>query len=631
MIPIRLALISLLLHALVAQSQDTSVVYLLPEAEANIVAGSRFASEKLDVDYGLQFKSLAEILSQQSAHTCLLYGPPGTAASARLGGLPADHTTIIWEGQTLESPTLGQADLSLFPAFLFDDVELERPAVGSAFPASTFGGALILKNSEATENSAGLYVERSSLQNDAIGLRLGGIKGKLNSSTRVFVQSMLNRFDYVDYYKFDHPKETQYHNDGRNVQVMQKLDWRMNAHNRMELSAWYIDRKMELPRLMGDYGQSFAEQDDDQFRASLLWNRQYSHSTLSFRLGHNYEFQHYTDRQAEDMTPFIDSRMTTHRSVGEATLKMFATDSTWVIFALRHTATTAFNSNFSNHEAQRQVMALSAQGVRYLRHLKVSVASRLETRAAGKVAVEPAGDLVVKYPWRGFILSASGHRKFRQPDLNELFWVPGGNPELKAESGWQTTAGLAWNFHKTGVTGTLNATYRRSWINNSIWWWPAADQPSVFEAGNVYYLENEELQLGANVSWKKWTANATYINLKSTFNWADAEPRVQSYAPAHSAFASLLFNEKHCWVRASARFVGERPTSSEVGVSAPLEALLLANAAMGFELRRGSVLLEPSVAVDNMFNARTEYVRSYAQPGRVVYARLTLQFSKLKS
>jgi len=56
-----------------------------------------------------------------------------------------------------------------------------------------------------------------------------------------------------------------------------------------------------------------------------------------------------------------------------------------------------------------------------------------------------------------FYFSASISRNYNLPTLNDLYWYPGGNKELKAESGIEVESGL--NFSKT-----LNTSFHFQWL-----------------------------------------------------------------------------------------------------------------------------------------------------------------------
>ena len=67
------------------------------------------------------------------------------------------------------------------------------------------------------------------------------------------------------------------------------------------------------------------------------------------------------------------------------------------------------------------------------------------------------------------MLKASTSRNFRFPTLNDLYFLPGGNPNLKRESGWTYDIGASFAVGKEDVyslTGSVNwfGSYVKDWI-----------------------------------------------------------------------------------------------------------------------------------------------------------------------
>ena len=58
------------------------------------------------------------------------------------------------------------------------------------------------------------------------------------------------------------------------------------------------------------------------------------------------------------------------------------------------------------------------------------------------------------------VAKASVSRNFRFPTLNDLYFLPGGNPDLKNETGVQYEAGLSF---ATGKEGSWSLSGSASW------------------------------------------------------------------------------------------------------------------------------------------------------------------------
>ena len=73
------------------------------------------------------------------------------------------------------------------------------------------------------------------------------------------------------------------------------------------------------------------------------------------------------------------------------------------------------------------------------------------------------------------VAKASISRNYRFPSLNDLYFLPGGNPDLKKEHGFTYDAGLSFATGRDGVyTLRGEATWFDSYIDNWIVWLPTA-------------------------------------------------------------------------------------------------------------------------------------------------------------
>ncbi|WP_372638458.1 TonB-dependent receptor, partial [Fodinibius sp.] len=71
----------------------------------------------------LHTQSIGETLSLQSSLFIKNNGPGGMATASQRG-LSSEQIQVLWEGIPINSPTLGQADLSLLPTSFFSGVQV---------------------------------------------------------------------------------------------------------------------------------------------------------------------------------------------------------------------------------------------------------------------------------------------------------------------------------------------------------------------------------------------------------------------------------------------------------------------------------------------------------------------------
>lgn len=102
------------------------------------------------------------------------------------------------------------------------------------------------------------------------------------------------------------------------------------------------------------------------------------------------------------------------------------------------------------------------------------------------------------------VAKASISRNYRFPSLNDLYFLPGGNPDLKKEHGFTYDAGLSFATGRDGVyTLRGEATWFDSYIDNWIVWLPTAKgfwTPKNVKEVHAYGVE---VKAGLTYSWPK--------------------------------------------------------------------------------------------------------------------------------
>lgn len=152
--------------------------------------------DSLDLVKGLS-ENAAELLSRQSGVYIKSYGLGSSATSSIRGG-SAGQTSVIWNGLPLQSPMLGQLDLSLLPVTFIDQMEVRYGGNGASWGSGAIGGIITLDNH--AHYGIGQQLDlRSSLGNfgrwdQQLKWQYGN--QQLAGSTRLFYQQAKNEFPY---------------------------------------------------------------------------------------------------------------------------------------------------------------------------------------------------------------------------------------------------------------------------------------------------------------------------------------------------------------------------------------------------------------------------------------------------
>jgi len=139
------------LQAVVVFSQNLKDTLKLSQVDVTgnfTLRNEGFKKVRIDSSTLVQYLStdLATILSQQSTIFVKSYGNGGLATPA-FRGTTANHTQVEWNGINIDSPMLGQTDLSQVQASQFESLEILYGAATVARTSGAFGGVINLVTS----------------------------------------------------------------------------------------------------------------------------------------------------------------------------------------------------------------------------------------------------------------------------------------------------------------------------------------------------------------------------------------------------------------------------------------------------------------------------------------------------
>ena len=118
-------------------------------------------------------------------------------------------------------------------------------------------------------------------------------------------------------------------------------------------------------------------------------------------------------------------------------------------------------------------------------------------------------------PKGNIMLKASVSRNYRFPTLNDLYFLPGGNPDLKNEQGFTYDAGVSFDVGKQGVYkfgGGVN--WFDSYIDDWIIWLPTTK--GFFSPRNVKKVHAYGVEVKANLAVQP--AKDWLIDLNGTYS-----------------------------------------------------------------------------------------------------------------
>lgn len=604
--------------------------------------------------------SMADILTFNSSIFVKSYGR-ATLSTVAFRGTSPSHTQVTWNGMRINNPMLGMTDFSTIPSYFIDQASLLHGTSSVNETGGGLGGLVRLSTTPDTpEGFNAQYVQGiGSFSTFDEFARITYGSDKWHISTRAVNSSSPNDYKYVNHdkkiniYDDDHNIIDQYHPTERNksgsfrdTHILQEIYYNTLKGDRFGLNAWYIDSNRELPMLTTDYGNAsdFENRQREQtFRSVLSWDHNRTKWKAGLKGGYIHTWMAYDYKRevaSGNWATMTRSRSRVNTIYGQAEGE-FTPNRKWFftgnISAHQHFVRSQ-DKNIILQDGNKAIVgydkgrielsgSLSAK-LQPTERLGMSVVLREEMFGTEWAPLIPAFFIDGLISRTGNImLKASVSRNYRFPTLNDLYFLPGGNPDLRNEHGFTYDAGASFEIGKNEVY-SLNGsvTWFDSRINDWIIWLPTTK--GFFSPRNVKKVHAYGVEVTANLGlqpFKGW-----FLDLNGSYSWTPSvnegekmSPADQSvgkqlpYVPKNSAsFSGRLawrswgFLYKWCWY--SERFT---MSSNDYTLTGHLPQYFMSNISLEKGLSFKPVDLSLKFAVNNLFNEDYLSVLSRPMPG----------------
>ncbi len=605
--------------------------------------------------------SVADILTQNTPVFIKSYGR-GTMATASMRGTAPSHTKVTWNGMALNSPMLGMVDFSYIPAYLVDDATLYHGAASVGVSGGGLGGAVTLSTRPADSDGFSLrYIQGiGSFSTCDEFLRIGYGSRRWQLSTRVLYSSSDNDFRYTNYHKIKQPV---YDDEGNQVgsryvedrnrscdfadfHILQEAYYNSASGHRIGLAAWYMSSHRGVPKISTDYrddNMTRTRQNENTLRAVVSWQVIRGSLKVGARAGYTYTDMLYSYRydltgSGQQMIDGIHSQSYVNSLFVKADAEYTIGDK-WLfsadIAANQHFVRSVDrsiivqdgSSAVIGYDQARAEMSVCAS-VKYRPAQRVGIAASIREDLYGEQFTPPIPALFVDVllSKRGeVLLKGSVTRNYRYPTLNDLYFMPGGNPDLKPEQGFSYDVGLSTRLSSERVKFSAAATWFDSYIDDWILW--RATAKGFWTPLNIKRVHSYGVELRASLDvdlGRRWSlqANALYtvthaVNHGDPVSVNDASiGRQLPYIPVYSGSASVRLNWRdwsiiYKWNHYSQRYT---TSSNDLRLSDPVMPYYMSDLSLERRIALRPLDLSLRFDVRNLLNEEYETVLSHPMP-----------------
>ena len=546
--------------------------------------------------------TIAEVL-QERAPLYVRHYAGGLSTISQRGGT-ASQTLVLLDGLRIASPMLGQLDLSLLPTVMFDAIEVTSSASGALYGTDAMGGIVNMqttpsKSKTSISTGTGTWGRRQAT------VYASHRQGQVYSTVAAGWDKFRGDYPYWNRALFPPRNTPREGGDQEKWSIFGSTQW-MRENDQWRLSTWYNEAERGLPDINSTL-PSGERQWDKHLRVWTQGRRDFKWGSVSAS-----SIVHVGALRYLNPVVGIDD---IGRTVLASTQIEIQTDPerTWRLGSgIEAGSGHADHPSLSNDNRVRHFAAF-AFATSQLGRLILYPALRLDhyVRQVSVQTVNPRLGMNVRLSSR-LRLKSSIASGFRMPTLNDLFWLPGGNPELRPERGWTYDIGVIWANGR--LQGEVTGFVKR--LRDQIVWQPLP--AGYWGSLNVDRLVTRGLEISVDYN-KRITPQAAIRGRVLWIYLSQVRGLFLRLIPRHEIKSHASVQWRFVSASISAAYTGPRAVTLETESA----AFFLVHSKIRVHAGRVAV----GFRVDNLFNTRYEYLPSNPMPPRHGRLDLTLNIN----
>lgn len=422
--------------------------------------------------------SLAEVLADNSTVYIKSLGQ-GAMSTSSFRGTSASHTQVLWNGIKINPSMSSSFDFSQIPVFFVDNVSMYHGNSHLKGGTGALGGSINIENVADYDNKTlgRVFFEYGSWNTytAAAGINLAG--KKFLSRTKFYYQSSDNNFKYLNKVLskdpfYENRKESEY----KQIGAMQEFYYNINSNSNLSANIWYQYGERFLPQPIMVNVSQHEQQKESSVKSLLTYNYIQNRHTLNLKLAYLWSllkwnqwydslFDGSSTKNYSNSVQFIADYTYTHSSKFRLNTQ-FAYNRDWV-------DATAY----SVKRAERDVFSLQANALYSISNNFSMQAQVMEEMNNSRFASTFSFAAVYRAFKDKFKIKANIAYNYKFPSMNDLYWQPGGDENLRPEKGFSYD--LTFSYNDVLIKDKLlieltNSLYLMN-INDWIMWLPNSD------------------------------------------------------------------------------------------------------------------------------------------------------------
>ncbi len=571
----------------------------------------KFTIDKLTLS-SYQFQDMANLLSQQVPVFVKSYGV-NNLATLNFRGSSAAQSQVYWNGVPIQNAALGVADVSLLPVSLMNKVNVVMGSSSALWGSGNMGGALLVENdlprfSKEEEYTQSVSAVGGSFQQYRLGVNATMSSPKLVLGVNVFGQSAKNNFPHQR-----NGQEQYMTNAGlRSGVALVQAGYKLNDKQVIGLKAWYQQYYREIPPALFE-SASAKNQRDESLRLLLDWQKK-GKTPIYAKLSFIRDYMEYEDSSILLETNNITSQ--TYAEIGVS--RSWKNQHHLKLFAPVHLL---WMQRVQQNDTKSQRRAALAMAYAFNnRRGDIELAAHLRGEVVNNNSFLLPGVSASYAPFSWLSIGANVQRTYRVPTLNELYYIPGGNEQLKPEKGWAQS--LGYNV-STGIAQVKLhhglSVYNRQ-VDDWIIWFGGA----IWTPHNIASVQSRGVETENKIYWavKQWNMkvhlkfNGAYTIATTLQSYIPNDGSIDKqipYTPRYTGQINIGFTWKRLYVNYNHVYTGVRFIT--VDESFGLPSYIVGNIQLMYEVSIKDNLMKLLAYYNNVWNSAYQVVNGRPMPG----------------
>lgn len=571
-----------------------------------------FVLDKEDI-HQPDVQDVGDILNQAPGVYVNEYGGMGSASGIRLRGFYATHVLVLIDGNPVNTPSLGSANLSLYPIDSIEKIEIVKGPASSLYGTNALGGVINLITQEPPKKA---YFDFTS--------SYGSFDTQIQ---RVIFGSSFEKMGYLitTSYNKTHGHRQNSSCQGKHFSGKLKLD--LTDISYLSFYNSYSEQEYASPGSTL-WPTPLAKLDDRIYHSSLSYGIKFDEDNKFLsKFYYDRSWEEYRD-PADPWAGNVDNIIKNYK-IGLKLQQNFRLNDKNLI-----TLGAEFQSNKA--EVKDKITDTSKIGgiktlnskaffiedeIYLIKELAFNLGLRYDYYSLFGSQISPRVGIIYKLG-EDTRLRASIGKAFRAPSINDLYWDDPwmkGNPNLKPEKSIGYEIGLEHKFNKKFST---NVILFRNDVDNLILW-ADPDGDWVYNPYNISKARSIGLE-------SEFIIQVTDNLLsKISYNYIDAKERGTEYAgkylirqPSHQFMSGFNYRHKSgIEIDFNTQYIDRR--YEDRANTKELKSYILLNARLSKDI---SDFGEIFLSIDNITDKRYEIYQNYPMPGRAITIGCRLKF-----